>query len=180
MYSLGKLYLEKEKYNIDKAAEYFEKALQYEEIKPYAEYSLAKIMLDNTPYHDSEKAVSLLESSAVENDWSSFLLGRLYLYGNDDISRDKEKASEWLNISAEQGNEYAQNLLDNIHNFENAVIANTIFGLFVNLSRCIADDYNRKFKSNRMSVDRKLRRIIQQKKQALGLKEEYLQNQEQY
>ena len=180
LYSLGKLYLEKEKYNIDKAAEYFEKALQYEEIKPYAEYSLAKIMLDNTPYHDSEKAVSLLESSAVENDWSSFLLGRLYLYGNDDISRDKEKASEWLNISAEQGNEYAQNLLDNIHNFENAVIANTIFGLFVNLSRCIADDYNRKFKSNRMSVDRKLRRIIQQKKQALGLKEEYLQNQEQY
>ena len=180
LYSLGKLYLEKEKYNIDKAAEYFEKALQYEEIKPYAEYSLAKIMLDNTPYHDSEKAVSLLESSAVENDWSSFLLGRLYLYGNDDISRDKEKASEWLNISAEQGNEYAQNLLDNIHNFENAVIANTIFGLFVNLSRCIADEYNRKFKSNRMSVDRKLRRIIQQKKQALGLKEEYLQNQEQY
>lgn len=178
LYSLGKLYLEK--YNIDKAAEYFEKALQYEEIKPYAEYSLAKIMLDNTPYHDSEKAVSLLESSAVENDWSSFLLGRLYLYGNDDISRDKEKASEWLNISAEQGNEYAQNMLDNIHNFENAVIANTIFGLFVNLSRCIADDYNRKFKSNRMSVDRKLRRIIQQKKQALGLKEEYLQNQEQY
>ncbi len=180
LYSLGKLYLEKEKYNIDKAAEYFEKALQYEETKPYAEYSLAKIMLDNTPYHDSEKAVSLLESSAVENDWSSFLLGRLYLYGNDDISRDKEKASKWLNISAEQGNEYAQNMLDNIQNFENAVVANTIFGLFVNLSRCIADDYNRKFKSNRMSVDRKLRRIIQQKKQALGLKEEYLQNQEQY
>ena len=108
------------------------------------------------------------------------VFARQILYGTDDIPKDKEKAEEWLNISAEQGNEYAQNLLDNIHNFENAVIANTIFGLFVNLSRCIADDYNRKFKSNRMSVDRKLRRIIQQKKQALGLKEEYLQNQEQY
>lgn len=178
LYSLGKLYLEEN--CLDKAVEYFEKVLKYEEIKPYAEYSLAKIMLDNNPYHDSEKAVSLLESSAEDNDWASFLLGRLYLYGRDGIPKDKEKAMEWLNVSAEQGNEYAQNMLDNIHSFENAVAADTIFGLFVNLSRCIADDYNRKFKSNRMSVDRKLRRIIQQKKQALGLKEEYLQNQEQY
>lgn len=179
-YSLGKLYLEKEKYSLDKAVGYFDKALRYEEIKPYAEYSLAKIMLDNNPYHDSEKAVSLLESSAAENDWASFLLGRLYLYGRDDIPKDKEKAMEWLELSAEQGNEYAQNMLDNIHSFENAVAANTIFGLFVNLSRCIADDYNRKFKSNRMSADRKLRQMIQQKKQAFGLKEEHLQNQEMY
>ncbi|WP_337484832.1 tetratricopeptide repeat protein, partial [Porcipelethomonas sp.] len=178
LYSLGKLYLEKEKYSLEKAVWCFEKALKYEEIKPYAEYSLAKIMLDNNPYHDSEKAVSLLESSAEDNDWASFLLGRLYLYGTDDIQKDKEKALEWLELSAEQGNEYAQYMLDNIHSFENAVIANTIFGLFVNLSRCIADDYNRKYKSNRMSADRKLRQMIQHKKQALGLKEEHLQNQE--
>ena len=166
------LFRSKEKYNIDKAIKYFEKALQYEEIKPYAEYSLAKIMLDNNSYHDSEKAVSILESAAMENEWASFLLGRLYLYGTDDIQKDKEKALEWLELSAEQGNEYAQNMLDNIHSFENAVIANTIFGLFVNLSKCIADDYNQKFKSNRMSADRKLRRIIWQKRQALGRSEE--------
>ncbi len=55
-YSLGKLYLEKEKIqSLDKAVEYFEKALKYEEIKPYATYSLAKIMLDNNPYHDSKR-----------------------------------------------------------------------------------------------------------------------------
>ena len=180
LYSLGTLYLEKEKYSLHKAVEYFDKAVQYDEIKPYAAYSLAKIMLDNNPYHDSEKAVSILESAAMENEWASFLLGRLYLYGTDDIQKDKEKALEWLELSAEQGNEYAQNMLDNIYSFENAVIANTIFGLFVNLSKCIDDDYNRKYKSNRMSADRKLKRIIQQKKQALGLKEEHLQNQELY
>jgi len=178
LYSLGKLYLEEN--SLDKAVGYFEKALRYEEIKPYAEYSIAKIMLDNNPYHDSEKAVSILESAAMENDWASFLLGRLYLYGTDDIQKDKEKALEWLNLSAEHGNEYAQYMLDNIHSFENDVVANAIFGLFVNLSRCIADDYNRKYKSNRMSADRKLRQMIQQKKQALGLKEEHLQNQELY
>ena len=178
LYSLGKLYLEEN--CLDKAVEYFDKAVQYDEIKPYAAYSLAKIMLDNNPYHDSEKVVSILELAAMENEWASFLLGRLYLYGTDDIQKDKEKALEWLELSAEQGNEYAQYMLDNIHSFENAVVANAIFGLFVNLSRCIADDYNRKFKSNKMSADRKLRRIIQQKKQALGLKEEHLQNQEMY
>lgn len=176
LYSLGKLYLEEN--CLDKAVEYFDKAVQYDEIKPYAAYSLVKIMLDNNPYHDSEKALSLLESSAEDNDWASFLLGRLYLYGTDDIPKNNEKALEWLNLSAEQGNEYAQYMLDNIHSFENAVVANTIFGLFVNLSRCIADDYNRKYKSNRMSADRKLRQMIQHKKQALGLKEEHLQNQE--
>ena len=180
LYSLGTLYLEKEKYSLHKAVEYFDKAVQYDEIKPYAAYSLAKIMLDNNPYHDSEKAVSILELAAMENEWASFLLGRLYLYGTDDIQKDKEKALEWLKLSVEQGNEYAQNMIDNIHSFENAVVANTIFGLFVNLSKCIADDYNRKYKSNRMSADRKLRRIIQQKKQSLGLKEEHLQNQEMY
>lgn len=92
LYSLGKLYLEEN--CLDKAVEYFDKAVQYDEIKPYAAYSLAKIMLDNNPYHDSEKALSLLESSAEDNDWASFLLGRLYLYGTDDIPKNNEKALE--------------------------------------------------------------------------------------
>ncbi len=95
-----------------------------------------------------------------------FIRQTLFIRHRRYSKRIKKKALEWLKLSAEQGNEYAQNMIDNIHSFENAVVANTIFGLFVNLSRCIADDYNRKYKSNRMSADRKLRRIIQQKKQA--------------
>ena len=62
---------------------------------------------------------------------------------------------------------------------ENAALANTIFSLFVNLSKCISEDYHQKFQSGRLFVDRKLRRIIQEKKQALGLKEEHAQTQEQ-
>ena len=55
---------------------------------------------------------------------------------------------------------------------ENEILANTIFGLFVNLSRCIEDDYQRKFKSGRKMIDSKLRRMIQEKNQALGIKQE--------
>lgn len=62
---------------------------------------------------------------------------------------------------------------------ENAALANTIFSLFANLSKCISEDYQQRFQSGRLSVDKKLRRMILEKKQALGLKEEHLQNQEQ-
>lgn len=79
---------------------------------------------------------------------------------------------EWLTKSANDGNEYAQNMLNNMAQFENAVIANTIFSLFANLSRCIEDDYTQKYKSVKRTVDSRLRRMIQKKRQALGIKDD--------
>ncbi|WP_124100718.1 SEL1-like repeat protein [Ruminococcus sp. Marseille-P6503] len=114
----------------------------------------------------------LLELSAEENNWASFLLGRLYLFGTDDIEKDKEKAMEWLNRSADDGNVYAQNFLNESGSFENTMLANTVLSLFINLSRCIEDDYIRRYRSVRTSADKKLRRMIIEKKQALGIKEE--------
>lgn len=177
-YTLGKLYLEEEKYNLSKAVYWLEEAVKQDTISNAAGYQLAKILLEDNEYHDRERAVLLLESASKENSWASFLLGRLYLYGTDDITKDKEKAIEWLTLSVEQGNPYAENLLNNMQDYENAMLANTAMSLFVNLSRMIADDYNQKFKSNRMSVDRKLRQKMQQKKQAQGIKNEPSQSYE--
>ena len=86
---------------------------------------------------------------------------------------------QYMNLSAEQGNEYAQNFIDNTEQFENEMLANTIFSLFVNLSRCIEDDYHHKFQSGRKMIDSKLQRIIQDKKQSLGVKNEQSIAQEQ-
>lgn len=61
---------------------------------------------------------------------------------------------------------------ENTDQFKNEMLANTIFGLFVNLSRCIEDDYYHKFQSGRKIIDSKLRRMIQEKNQALGIKQE--------
>ena len=61
---------------------------------------------------------------------------------------------------------------ENTDQFKNEMLANTIFGLFVNLSRCIEDDYHHKFQSGRKMIDSKLRRMIQEKNQALGIKQE--------
>ncbi|WP_243113174.1 MobP3 family relaxase [Ruminococcus sp. Marseille-P6503] len=171
-YYLGKLYQEEEKYDIDKAVEWLEKAVTYDDISAYASYSLAKILLEDNKYHDTQKAIKLLELSAEENNWASFLLGRLYLFGTEDIEKDKEKAMEWLNRSTDDGNVYAQTFLNQSGSFENTMLANTILSLFINLSRCIEDDYIRRYRSVRMSADKKLRRMIIEKKQALGIKEE--------
>ena len=171
-YYLGKLYQEEEKYDPDKAVEWLEKVVTYDDVKAYASYSLAKILLEDNKYHDTQKAIKLLELSAEENNWASFLLGRLYLFGTEDIEKDKEKAMEWLNRSADDGNVYAQNFLNESGSFENTMLANTVLSLFINLSRCIEDDYIRRYRSVRTSADKKLRRMIIEKKQALGIKEE--------
>ena len=171
-YYLGRLYLEEEIYDLDKAVEWLEKAVNYDEIKAYASYSLAKILLEDNKYHDTQKAIKLLELSAEENNWASFLLGRLYVFGTEDIEKDKEKAMEWLNRSADDGNVYAQNFLNESGSFENTMLANTVLSLFINLSRCIEDDYIRRYRSVRTSADKKLRRMIIEKKQAMGIKEE--------
>ncbi len=64
---------------------------------------------------------------------------------------------------------------ENTDQFKNEMLANTIFGLFVNLSRCIEDDYHHQFQSGRKMIDSKLRRMIQEKNQALGIKQENVQ-----
>ena len=174
-YRLGKIYLQGEimPQNLDKA----EKYLLLVEDNEYTQYALAKLYLQEEKY-DIQKAVNYFENCAAKNHWASYQLGRIYLFGAKDIERDKEKAVEWFTKSANDGNEYAQDLLENMERYENAVLANTIFGLFANLSRCIEDDYTQKYKLVRRTVDSRLRRMISQKKLSLGIKEEQAQNYE--
>ena len=168
-YRLGKIYLQGEimSQNLDKA----EKYLLLAEDSEYAQYALAKLYLQEEKY-DIQKAVDYFENGADKNHWASYQLGRIYLFGAKDIERDKEKAIEWFTKSANDGNEYAQAMLDNISKFENDLLVNTIFSLFVSLSRCIQDSYDNDRKDLQSIVDRKLMRVIRKKKMELGEKEE--------
>ena len=168
-YKLGKIYFKGEivLQDLDKA----EKYLLLAEDNEFIQYALGKLYLQKEKY-DVQKAVDYFEKSADKNMWSSYQLGRLYLFGSEGLEKDKTKAVEWLTKSANDGNEYAQNMLNNMAQFENAVIANTIFGLFANLSRCIEDDYTQKYRSVRRTVDSRLRRMIHRKKQSLGIKDD--------
>ena len=168
-YRLGKIYLQGEimPQNLDKA----EKYLLLAEDSEYTQYALAKLYLQEEKY-DIQKAVDYFENGADKNHWASYQLGRIYLFGAEGFTKDKEQAIEWFTKSANDGNEYAQAMLDNISKFENDLLVNTIFSLFVSLSRCIQDSYDNDRKDLQSIVDRKLMRVIRKKKMELGEKEE--------
>lgn len=181
IYDLGKLY------SIDKfGAKDEEKSFAYykEALSCFRELEIKDQADDNLFYKigmmyenglgtdmDISKAIKYFQKSA-DNMWSSYQLGRLYLFGTEGLEKDKEKAIEWLTKSADNGNEFAENMLNHIDDLENAMLANTIFGLFANLSRCIEEDYTQKYKSVRRTVDSRLRKMIHRKKQSLRIKDE--------
>ena len=174
-YRLGKIYLQGEimPQNLDKAEKYLLLAADNE----YTQYALAKLYLQEEKY-DIQKAVNYFENCADKNHLASYQLGRIYLFGAAGLTKDKGQAIEWFTKSANDGNEYAQAILDEISKFENDLLVNTIFSLFVSLSRCIEDDYEQKYKSVRQTVDSRLRRMIRQKKLSIGIKDEQAQSYE--
>ena len=168
-YRLGKIYLQGEimSQNLDKAEKYLLLAADNE----YTQYALAKLYLQEEKY-DIQKAVNYFENCADKNHLASYQLGRIYLFGAAGLTKDKGQAIEWFTKSANDGNEYARDMLDDIAKFENDLLANTIFSLFVSLSRCIQDSYDNDRKDLQSIVDRKLMRVIRRKKMELGEKEE--------
>ena len=59
---------------------------------------------------------------------------------------------------------------------DNSAFACAAFGLMVNISRIIYDDYDREQRKLRSKVDKKLRKAIDRKKQEMGIKSEYGQS----
>ncbi|WP_242838282.1 MobP3 family relaxase [Ruminococcus flavefaciens] len=168
-YMLGKMYFNGEYIpaDYDKAEKYLSAAASAN--NRHAIYQLAKLYLTQEKY-DVIKAVKLFESIADDNSWASYWLGKIYLFGKDGIASDREKALEWLTKSASDGNEYAEKLInyDNGHNY---MISNTIVSLLVDFGRIIEED-NARSRRRISRTDKKLRHLIQQKKQELGIKED--------
>ena len=74
-------------------------------------------------------AIVLLEETADKNSWCAYLLGKLYLFGNDVVEKDKEKAVKLLTRSAGDGNEYAEALMQHAEDYERYVMTSTIMSL---------------------------------------------------
>ena len=168
-FQLGQFYLKGEIVTQD--LERAEKYLLLAEDNEFTQYAFGKLYLQEEKY-DIQRAVDYFKRSSDKNMWSSYQLGRLYLFGADELEKDKEKAVEWLTKSAHDGNEYVQNMLDDMGHFENMLLRNTVMGLFVNLSRCIEDNYSQKQCSLKIQTDRKLRKMIQKRKSGIGIREE--------
>ena len=148
------------------ALQWYMKAAEQE--LPYAAYAVAQM------YANGEAVVQ--DESTAQQYYAQALAGFLKLEERDradGIERDVSQAIQWLTQSAEGGNEYAQQLLDNMEQRENTAFASTIFGLFVSLSHAIEDDYNKSHKKLQSKVDSKIQQMIRKHKQELGIRDEH-------
>ncbi|MCI9126178.1 MAG: sel1 repeat family protein [Eubacterium sp.] len=136
-------------------------------------YRLGKMNYTGTgTERDFEKALIYFEKALeLGNVDAMYGLGKLYL-NKDFQKRDINKAVYYLTEAANQGNLYAERLLEIIRNNYNRYIAGGTLSLFQSIGRMIRnriEDENREGKGN---IDRRLKRKIDEKKQAHGLHQE--------
>lgn len=170
-YTIGKLLYEGKTVEKDltKAIEYLEKAA--ERGNPYAAYLAGKIRLTEDSLKDIEKAIRNFEIAAnAGNAYAEYQLGRLFFFGND-VPKDEAKGMDYFKSSAEHGNEYAEKLIHSIKSNRNWSAGLGALRLFRHLGRTIQNAVDERQKGIG-AIDRKLRRQIEEKKQAHGLKHE--------
>lgn len=120
---------------------------------------------------DMKKAISQFQKAAEKgNSYAEYQLGKIYYFGNG-VKADPEKGLEYLEASADHGNVYAAELLRTIqyqHTWGAAMAANSLMG---QLARLFQEQSQRQEQSQQLRTDRKLRRQIDEKKQALGIRD---------
>lgn len=170
-YLLGKLLYKGEviPQDLKKAIEYLEKAAGQK--NPYGAYLAGKIRLTEDSVKDIRKAIHNFEIAAENGShYAEYMLGKLYLYGKK-VECDYDRAIVYLTASAEHGNQYAAQLLYSIKSNRNWSAAMGSLRLLGQISHIIQNRLDDKRKGKQSSIDRKLRRKIDEKKQAHGLKQ---------
>ena len=155
--------------DITRAIDYLEQAASQK--NPYAAYLAGKIRLTEAEVKDVFQAIRDFKIAAENgNDYAEYQLGKLYLYGKD-VERDYGKAISYLSSAAEHGNQYAEQILHSIQSNRNCSAALGAVRLLHHLSRMIRNQLNDEKKGKADGIDRKLKRKIDEKKQAHGLKQ---------
>ena len=170
-YQMGKLLYRGEMVpqDISRAIEYLERAAAQK--NPYAAYLAGKIRLTDAEVKDILRAIRDFEiASENGNNYAEYQLGKIYLYGKE-VERDYEKAIAYLSSAAEHGNQYAEQLLHSIQSNRNWPAALGAIRLLHHLSRMIQNQLDDEKKGKAGAIDRKLKRKIDEKKQAQGLKQ---------
>ena len=154
--------------DLKKAIEYLEKAA--EQKNPYAAYLAGKIQLTEDAVKDIRKAIRNFEIAAENgNHYAEYMLGKIYLYGKE-VERDYDRAIAYLTASAEHGNQYANQLLHSIKFNRNWFATLGSLRLLGQISRIIQNRLEDERRGKQILIDRKLRRKIEEKKQAHGLR----------
>lgn len=186
-YSLGSLYFYGNgvAQNYEKAFEYYK--LSTDQDNAYACYETAKMLRDGIGVEkNSEQAENYFRNayngfSKIANDNPDdkilYRLGMMTFSGTGcDANRDL--GIEYIKHSAELGNEYAQAFLENSSRYNLTAAQNAVFSMLFSFGKLISDDYNRSLHGQKLRTEHKLKAAIRRKKQALGMKENPLENQQ--
>ena len=138
----------------------------------YAQYLLGKLYLADEGIPKDAKAALywFIKAADQGNAFAQYQLGKLFLYGRE-VEQDIEKAISYLTASADQGNIYAAQLLQSVHSNRNWSAALGSLRLLQHLARIIQNRIEDERKGDKGGIDRKLKRKIDEKKQAHGLKQ---------
>lgn len=154
--------------DIDTAIYYFEKAVK--ENNTYAAYSLGKIYSSEDEYIDMNKAIYYFRIAANDNNsFAEYQLSKIYLYGNG-VEKNYDIAMHYLNLSAEHGNQYAEQFLYSIQKQKNIMAAMSSLRLLQHISNLIRRKNQEQNRRKIGQIDRKMQQKINEKKQAHGLK----------
>ena len=184
-YSLGNLYFfgNGVAQNYEKACEYYK--LSADQDNAYACYEVAKMLRDGIGAEKDTKQAEIYFQKAYNgflkiaqdnpDDKILYRLGVMTFSGTG-CYIDRDLGIEYIKQSAELGNEYAQAFLDNGNRYAQTAAQNAVLSMLFSFGRLISDDYNRSLHGQRLRTEHKLKAAIRRKKQALGMKENPLEN----
>ncbi len=184
-YSLGSLYFYGNgvPQNYEKAFEYYK--LSADQDNAYACYETAKMLRDGIGGEKDAEQAEIYFQKAYNgflkiaqdspDDKIIYRLGVMTFSGTG-CDADRELGIEYIKQSAELGNEYAQAFLENSNRFAHTATQNAVLSMLFSFGRLISDDYNRSLHGQKLRTEHKLKAAIRRKKQALGMKENPLEN----
>ena len=137
----------------------------------FASYIAGKVYLKEEVRQDIKKAILYFRQAAEDgNSFAEYQLGRIYYFGNG-VRVDQEKGLEYLKEAASHGNEYAANLLFTIQQQHTWGVASCTASLIAQLGRIFQEQDQKQSQRQRPRMDRKHRREMEEKKQALGIRD---------
>ena len=136
-----------------------------------AAYLAGKVYLREKDWQDIKKAISHFKAAAEDgNSYAEYQLGKIYYFGTG-VRPDVEKGLDYLKASAAHGNAYAAELLRSIQYQQTRGVTMAANSLLAQLGRLFQENQQKQEQSHRIRTDRKYRREIDEKKQALGIRD---------
>lgn len=136
-----------------------------------AAYLAGKVYLWEKEWQDIKKAVLYFKKAAEDgNFYAEYQLGKIYYFGTG-VRPDAEKGLEYLKASADHGNTYAAELLRSIQYQQTRGVVKAANSLLGQLGRMFQEKQQKQEQSQQIRTDRKYRREINEKKQALGIRD---------